>query len=198
MKRLSLPPLVLAAVTLAGCGHIKLATGGVVPTPTPSASSSPAPGACGSAAANTTVVVAMGAQITATTDPGYGTIDGYATTDVNLQVNNVASVITVHPTDVVQFVNVENGEPGNIVHSAVGLGAQFPPVPYAFPATAGTANGSTITDPAVPWSTGDLAPLTPTGYCFSQTFVFTKPGKYYFGDRGYYNTTNMRDVIVVQ
>jgi len=190
----------MLAVVAAGCAHLSTAT--PVPSDTPSGfpsaspfpTASPSPGACATQAPNTTLVIAMAASITATPVPTYGTIDGYTTVTSGGFFGNVATLINAHASDVVQFVNGETTGPATIFHSAAGFsGPTFPPVPYTFPSAVQQQVGTRISSQS--WSTGRIAPSL-TQFCFSQTLTLIV-GKFYFGDLDYYNSSNMRDVIVV-
>ena len=69
---------VMAVATIAACAKLDLGGNGPVPTPTSSSPVSPTPGACGTPNRNTNlVVVAMGNEISPSSAPGYGTINGY-------------------------------------------------------------------------------------------------------------------------
>jgi len=188
------------ATLLAGCanlpktGSTTVAAASPVPTTTPSASpsSSPSPGICGAQATNA-VYIAMSSTITATNDPTYGAIFGYALTDSSGNPGTTTTPLVLKPNDVVQFYNAEPAATAPS-HSAVGFStASFPAVPYTFPGVDATAFGSTI---GASWSTGRI-PINGVGICFSQTFTVPSSGVYYFGDIDFYNLTNMRDVIVV-
>jgi len=161
-------------------------------SPSANPSASPSPGACGSQATNA-VYVAMSSTITATSDPTYGTIFGYALTDSSGNPGTTTTTIMLRPNDVVQFYNAEPAATAPS-HSAVGLSTTaFPAVPYAFPSADASAIGSAI---GSTWSTGRV-PINGVGICFSQTFTVPSSGVFYFGDLDFYNLTNMRDVIVV-
>jgi hypothetical protein len=183
--------LALAAAT-AGCAH--LVGGGAPPGPTPVPSSTPAP--CGTPVPGA-LFVAMASYITATTDPTYGLINGYALVAQDGTYSNVAQPIRVRPGDSVQFVDVEpstlTGQP-SVEHSAAGLqsGASFPAA--TFPPAAQVATGTVIGNGS--WSTGRV-PALPTTLCYSQAFGTPAAGTFSFGDLDFYTTTNMRDVIVV-
>ncbi len=198
--RLALVGVMIAGGIATGCAHLP-ASGLPGPTPSPSESSTPTPlpsgsGSCTTQASNTTVTIVMSAGVAATPDPRFGVISGYTTLSSTGTFSNVATVITAHPTDIVQFANIEAGATP-IFHSAVGFpGASFPPVPYTFPAAAQRPVGTAITSAL--WSTGRVAPSPDGGvsFCFSQQFTLQN-GTWYFGDLDYYNLANMRDVIVV-
>jgi hypothetical protein len=181
----------------------------VSPTPTsgstasaaPSASPSGSPLPCNTPVAAGAQFIAIGLYIAppATPDPTYGMVFGYALADSQGDIPVTAAVVTLRPGDQVQFVNVDpansDGSNGN-VHSAVGFQTQaFPATPYAFPAAADAAVGTTLGNGTL-WSTGDL-PSTAAAPCYSQMFTVPASGVYYFGDLGYYNSLGMRDVLVV-
>ena len=201
--------LVAAVVACGGGG-----SGGIIvgPAPTPTGSAGPTPGPCGTPVANA-VFVAMASYITATTDPTYGIINGYALVAIDGTYSNVAQPIQIRPGDTLQFVNVEPApDPSQapIQHSAISLqGAVFPtPVPTPspsaspgptptpiFPSSAQSATGSTISSSL--WSTGRVPASETDTLCYSPTFTTATQGTYAFGDYDYYAITNMRDVIVV-
>ncbi len=199
------PALAIAAVTglvisLAGCANLPKTTSTTVAvaspeasaTPSASPSSSPSPGACGAQVTNA-VYVAISSTITATNDPTYGAIFGYALTDSNGNAATTTTPLVLRPNDVVQFYNAEPAATAPS-HSAVGFStASFPAVPYAFPSADASAFATVI---GASWSTGRI-PINGVGICFSQAFTVPSSGVYYFGDLDYYNLTNMRDVIVV-
>ena len=101
---------------------------------------SPTPGACGTPNTNTNlVVVAMGNEISPTSAPGYGTINGYTVVE-NGSFSSRATLITqwlnqgvlspITSKNVLQFTNVDTG---GAFHSAVGFkGASFPKYPIHF------------------------------------------------------------------
>ena len=181
----------------AGCAHLA-GSGLPGPTPTPSGFTSPSPlpssspGPCASPAfGTTTVFVVMSFQIAPTTSPTYGKIGGYVQSNPDGTFNNVAQVINIRRTDVIQFANADNTLPTTLLHSSVGFPAAppFPAVPYNFPAGTQLPVGSVIS--TAQWSTGRVAPT-----CYSQPFTLV-PGTFYFGDFDYYNLTTFRDVVVV-
>lgn len=180
----------------AGCAHLADTVG---PTPPPSPTPTPtgSPGACNNQASNTTVIIAMALSIAPTADPTYGVINGYTTVDINTGVfSNVASVITAHTSDVVQFANAETGSTP-IAHSGVNFPSAtvFPATPYTFPAATQQPLGTQISQSQ--WSTGPVQSSSVAGACFSQAFTISTAGKYFFGDLTYFNLSNMRDVLVV-
>ena len=183
--------LILAAVS-AGCAHLQ--DGTVLSGPTPAPSATPLP--CGSPVPGA-LFVAMASYVTATTDPTYGLINGYALVAQDGTYSNVAQPIRVRPGDSVQFVNVEpatlTGQP-SVQHSAAGLqsGASFPAA--TFPPAAQVATGTVIGNG--PWSTGRVT-ASVTTLCYSQAFGTPTAGTFSFGDVDFYTSTNMRDVIVV-
>jgi hypothetical protein len=184
------------ALSAAACAHLSVVVG---PTAPPSASPTPtgSPGTCNDQAANTTVIIAMALAVAPTTDPTYGVINGYTTVDITTGTfSNVASVITAHTSDVVQFANAETGATP-ILHSAVNFpnASAFPATPYTFPASTQQPLGTQISQSQ--WSTGPIQSTSGTGVCFSQAFTISAPGTYRFGDLSYYNLSNMRDVLVV-
>lgn len=190
--------LVFVAALALGCAHLPQS---VLPAPSPSPLGSPSPtpsqsgspSTCASPASNTTVFVVMSGDIfppTPTPSP-YGLVYGYVAANPDGSFNDVAQVITLKSTDIVQFVNADTSGPAAIVHSAVGFPAatQFPVVPFVFPASTVGDIGSAIS--STQWSTGRIA-----ADCYSQPLTVV-PGTFYFGDYDYYNSINMRDVIVV-
>jgi len=188
--------LVFVAALAMGCARLPQS---VLPAPSPSPFGSPSPSqssspsSCASPASNTTVFVVMSGDIfppTPTPSP-YGLIYGYVAANPDGSFNDVAQVIAVRSTDVVQFVNADTFGPAAIAHSAVGFPAatQFPAVPFTFPTSTVGAVGSVIS--STQWSTGRIA-----ADCYSQPLT-VGPGTFYFGDYDYYNSINMRDVIVV-
>ncbi|MGP6158969.1 MAG: hypothetical protein ACLPYS_15920 [Vulcanimicrobiaceae bacterium] len=136
--------------------------------------------------------VAMVSFITASTDPTYGVINGYAIA-TNGAVPVSAALISVPSGSALQFVNGETPSTPSINHSAVGFPgvSAFPPVPFTFPSADAQAVGSQISGSNA-WSTGIIAPN-----CYSQTFIVGGAGPYFFGDDTYYNESNTRDVIVI-
>ncbi|MBC5801872.1 MAG: hypothetical protein GIX03_02425 [Candidatus Eremiobacteraeota bacterium] len=176
---------------VSGCAHLQVGPSPPA-SPTPTATATNSPGICNTTQApNTTLVTAMSSSITATTDPTYGTINGYTDAAGGSQ---TASVINAKTTDVIQFVNVDSN---SINHSAVGFpnAKAFPSVPYTFQSASQTPQGTAISTSQT-WSTGLIASQGGSG-CYSQAFTVPSTGTYYFGDYNYYNLTNMRDVIVV-
>ena len=205
MVKLPRAILVLVAMLccIVACAHLNAGVPGPLPTPSgghpspspltsPSGGPSGSPGPCASPAfGTTTVFVVMSFGIAPTAAPGFGEINGYIAANADGTFNNVAQPITVHPTDVIQFANVDNSLPTTIFHSAVGLGhaSMFPPVPFTFPNGSQLPIGSSVTTST--WSSGRVAPG-----CYSQPFTLIS-GTFYFGDLDYYNLSNMRDVIIV-
>lgn len=200
MLQRSLILLIAAMAGVAACAHLPSSglpgpvpsPSGVNFSPSPLPSSSASPGPCATPAFGmTTVFVAMSLGIAPTTAPTYGLINGYVAANSDGTFNNVAQVVSVHHTDVLQFANADNTLPTTLFHSAVGFtGAPpFPSVPFAFPL--GTQLPIATVVSTAQWSTGRIGPA-----CYSQPFTLI-PGTFYFGDFDYYNLTNMRDVIVV-
>lgn len=193
---------VMAVSAIAACAKLDLGGNGPVPTPTSSSPVSPTPGACGTPNTNTNlVVVAMGNEISPTSAPGYGTINGYTVVE-NGSFSSRATLITqwlnqgvlspITSKNVLQFTNVDTG---GAFHSAVGFkGASFPKVPYTFPSAAASPVATAVSTGTL-WSTGRINPPV-SQQCYSQTFTLT-PGIYYFGDLDYYNLSNFRDVLIV-
>jgi hypothetical protein len=147
----------------------------------------------------------MGSSVTASTDPTYGTINGYAVwpNQGTGTLPSTSGIVTLHVGDQLQFVNVDSDPLGQVVHSAVGFpnARTFPPAPYTFPSGAQNPIGTAVSIVSL-WSTGDIAPAnsnpaSQSGYCYSQTFAVPGVGTYYFGDRTYYNLSGNRDVLVV-
>lgn len=195
--------IVGCAIAANGCYHIK---GGAPPTPPtgftsfPSGVPTPTPsGACQSQNLNAQIVE-ISPDITATTDPTYGSIGESALAPAN-GFPTVASVIRLTSADVVQFANVD----GANVDSAVGLGTSgFPSTPHTFPSGAQNPIGTALG--AGTWSTGRLSVPTGSTPCFSQTFSLPQVGtgqtvSVYFGDLDRYNSipngTAYRNVVVV-
>ena len=207
MQKWGLATAVLAcALLFAGC-HVN-DTGGAIPTPSPSSSPTAAPATCQTPAPITGsnyVLVAMGSAVTASTDPTYGTINGYAMwpNQGSGTLPVTAATIQLHAGDQLQFINVDVDPLGQIVQSAVSFPnvSAFPTVPYTFPANVQNPIGTQVSR-TVLWSTGDIAPansnaFATSGYCYSQAFAVPATGTYYFGDRLYYNLSGNRDVLVV-
>jgi hypothetical protein len=217
--RLSIGAFALfAAVALViGCAHLpKYAVPGVGGSPTPgdspspgassSPGSSPTPADCGSPATDTTAFIAMTTTATATIDPTYGEVSGYTDQfDQFGDPSNVANVIDVNPTAVIQFVNLEplgpqpspSATPDIIDHSAAALPTAFPSPEYQFPSDELLALGTEVSTQA--WSTGPIGQDFYGGtICYSQAFtVPSGGGAFAFGDLTYFGLSNMRDVIVV-
>jgi hypothetical protein len=192
----------MALAVVGACTKLDLGGNDAVPSPTPTTTTSPTPGVCGTPSTNTNlVVVAMGNEITATTAPTYGVINGYAVVEngsipshaalIN-QWSNQGVLSSITSKNVLQFTNVDDG---GALHSAVGFkGSRFPPVPYTFPSAAASPQATAVSTGTL-WSTGRInAPVSQQ--CYSQVFTLT-PGVYYFGDLDYYNLTNFRDVLIV-
>lgn len=207
-----------AAIALViGCAHLPnyampgagaSPSPGTTPSPNPSGSptASPTPANCGTAYPTAAIFVAMTSTATATNDPNYGVVNGY--TDNYDQFNapsNIANVITAHPSDVIQFVNLEplgpapspSASPSIINHSAAGFPSSFPSPSYTFPPQLQTQTGAVIS--TSPWSTGPIGQdFSNQVVCYSQSFTLPAfAGKYYFGDLGFFGLSNMRDLIVV-
>lgn len=166
-------------------------------SPSPGASSSPMP--CGSPDISVNEFIAMTSTATATTDPNYGVIDGYTDQYIDGVPSQVANVITVPSSTLIQFANLEPlpFQPPEIVHSAAALPTAFPSPSFTFPPSEAVALGTQIS--SQPWSTGPIGQdLVNFNICYSQTFTLPAgPGVYAFGDLGYFGLSNMRDVIVV-
>lgn len=143
----------------------------------------------------------MGNEITATSAPKYGGINGYAVVQSGSFPSRAALISqwlnggilsSITSKNVLQFTNVDTG---GALHSAVGFkGDRFPPVPYIFPSAAASPVATAVSTGTV-WSTGRINPPV-YQQCYSQTFTLT-PGVYYFGDFDYYNLSNFRDVLIV-
>ncbi len=180
----------------AACAHLP-GSGLPGPTPTPSSASpspqaSQSPGPCASPAfGTTTVFIVMSFAISPNTAPTYGNIGGYVAANADGTFADVAHLINVSHTDVIQFVNADNTGPSTILHSAVSFTSAppFPVVPFTFPAGTQSPIGSIIS--IGQWSTGRISPT-----CYSQPFTLV-PGTFYFGDYDYYNLSTFRDVIIV-
>jgi hypothetical protein len=146
-------------------------------------------------------VIDVSQGIAASFDNVYGAILGYALDPGTGFFPSIAARVTLRPSDIVQFANID----ADIAYSAVGFGIKaFPPVPYSFPK--GTQNPVGRQIGPNQWSTGRISPANAvTGeLCYSQQFSL--PGTNgassvaaYFGDYDRYNLTNgtFRDVIVV-
>ena len=148
----------------------------------------------------------MTTTATATIDPSYGVVSGYTDEfDQNGTPSNIANVITVPPSSVVQFVNLEplgpqpspGATPTTINHSGAALPTAFPSPSYMFPSAEQAALGTTISSAL--WSTGPVAQdFTQQVICYSQAFtVPSTAGIFAFGDLTFFALTNMRDVVVV-
>jgi len=188
------------ALAAAGCTSLQrnygpLPDGSSAPagSPSSSGSASPAPTPSSCATQNpAATLIAMVSFITATPDPTYGTIAGYAFVSTDGTAPVVAEPLTVTAGTVVQFQNGEESATPLIYHSAAGIpgATSFPAVPYTFPSADIRPVGAQIGSAA--WSTGLIAPG-----CFSQSFTAGAAGTYFFGDVGYYDLGNVRDVFVV-
>jgi len=194
---------VAVLIFAAGCAHLPnyaLPGPGASPTPTssplvsPTPSGSPTPANCATPASNTTAFIVISVVVTATTVPSYGVINGYVVANSDGTFNNVAQVVNLHHSDIVQFVNADSFGPAPIFHSAVNFPgvSKFPVVPYAFPAGTDLPIGTMVS--STQWSSGRLP--ASVALCYSQQFTAV-PGTYYVGDFDYYNLANMRDVIIV-
>lgn len=165
--------------------------------PSPSPSGSPVP--CGSPDPNVFEFIAMTSTATATKDPNYGVVNGYTDQYIDGVPSQVANVITVASSTLIQFANLEPLplQPPEIVHSAAALPTAFPSPSYTFPPVEQAPLGTKIS--AQPWSTGPVGQdLVTFNICYSQTFTLpTGPGAYAFGDLTYFGLSNMRDVIIV-
>lgn len=155
---------------------------------------------CGSPDINVSEFVAMTSTATATADPTYGIIGGYTDQyDVFGAPSQVANVIKLPPSTLLQFVNLEPlpNEPPEVFHSAAALPTAFPSPSYTFPPGEQAALGTQIS--AQPWSTGPVGQVLGSNeICYSQTFALPAgPGVYAFGDLQYFGLSNMRDVVVV-
>jgi hypothetical protein len=132
-----------------------------------------------------------------TTAPGYGAINGYVEAASDGTFGLTAQVLSLHTSDIVQFVNVDDyGGASVIYHSAVNFpgATAFPTPPYSFAPADQQAQGTVIS--SAPWSTGLLG--APGVVCYSQPFSLTT-GTYYFGDYDFYNSLDsLRDVMTVQ
>ncbi|MGA8475004.1 MAG: hypothetical protein WB681_08055 [Candidatus Cybelea sp.] len=195
---------VMIVAALAACAKLDLGGGGngPIPTPTSSSTTSPTPGVCGTPTSNANlVVVAMGNNIGATSDPNYNTINGYTVVEAGsfssqaMLIDKWLSQGVLAPItskNVIQFTNVDSG---GALHSAVGFkGDSFPKAPYTFPTAAASPTATAVSTSKL-WSTGRIeAPVSQQ--CYSQTFTLS-PGIYYFGDLDYYNLSNFRDVLIV-
>ena len=199
--------LAAAAVALVvGCAHpISVAVpgqgGSPSPgvTPSPGMSSSPSPCGTPDQVHSVSEFIAMTSTATATSDPTYGVIDGYTDQYPDGFPSQVANVIMIAPSTLVQFVNLEPlpFQPPAINHSAAALPTAFPSPSYTFSPAEMTPLGTVIS--TQPWSTGAVGQdLSGQNICYSQTLTApTAPGVYPFGDLEYFGLSNMRDVIVV-
>jgi hypothetical protein len=196
----SLLCLILVLAFCASCAHLpQYAVAG--PSPTPEISPSPSPtgsAACAGPAANTTAFIVISVTVLPSTSPVYGAVNGYIEANSDGTFGLTAQVVTLHASDVVQFVNVDDyGGALSIYHSAVGFpkASGFPVIPYPFLGSAAQPLGSALSS-STQWSTGRLG--IPSAICYSQTFSLSA-GTYYFGDYDFYNSLNsIRGVINVQ
>jgi hypothetical protein len=182
--------------------------GGGLPTATPSGSpTSPPPSACPTENPNTSgnlVIVDETLQAEATSDPTYGSVNGYAVEgspagDAQAAIiseyypNGSSSPTPITPNNIIQFTNVDSS---GVYHSAVSITPPWPGTNYQFPTALASPSANTTIGNGT-WSTGLWPPLDANGnQCFSQTFTL-KQGVWYFGDYNYYDSALMRDVIVV-
>jgi hypothetical protein len=183
-----------AVIAGGGCYHIK---GGPAPIPSggPTGPSPTPGGTCQPFQTSTNQIVDVSQGLAAIIDPTYGPILGYALDPQNGTLPTISATITLKPSDVIQFANIDAA----IAYSAVGFGTtKFPPVPYTFPSgtqfPVGNALGASV------WSTGRIPPGSNFGLCYSQQFKLPGAGGVvYFGDYDHYNSTNgsFRDVIIV-
>ena len=142
----------------------------------------------------------MTSTATATADPTYGIIDGFTDQyDAFGAPSQVANVVTLPPSTLLQFVNLEPlpNEPPEILHSGAALPTAFPSPSFTFPPSEQVALGTQVS--TQPWSTGPVGQvLGSSEICYSQTFTLPAgPGVFAFGDLQYFGLSNMRDVIVV-
>jgi hypothetical protein len=207
--------LAASSTVLTNCTKLNLGGSGILPppqsaSPSPSPSTSPtgSPVPCGaqdpSSSANN-VIVGMSTSITVATAPGIGLVGGYAVADATGTFPNVGGVISqwvdgsgdtvpITSQDTLQFANLDSTP---INHSAVFLSNSAFPNPHVFPSPDATPTGSAIA-PKMNWSTGIVPPFAETQQnpCFSQVFTLSA-GTYYFGDIDYYESSNMRDILIV-
>lgn len=179
----------------AGCAHLpQYALPGPSPTPnsSPTSSSSASPQPCGTPATNSTAFIVISVTVLPSTDPTFGPVNGYVQANPDGTFGLTASIINLHASDVVQFVNVDDyGASVPIYHSGVGFsGTGFPSVPFAFPAGTAAALGTSISSSV--WSTGRLGAIETV--CYSQTLTLI-PGTYFFGDN---SLSSLRDIMVVE
>jgi hypothetical protein len=187
--------LVGAVLAGGGCYHIK---GGPAPLPSggpgPTATPTPA-GTCQPFQTSTNQIVDISQGLAAIVDPTYGPILGYALDPQNGTLPTISATITLKPSDLIQFANIDAA----IAYSAVGFGTnRFPPVPFTFPSGTQFPVGNALS--AGVWSTGRIPPGSNFGRCYSQQFKLPGAGGVvYFGDFDHYNATNgsFRDVIIV-
>lgn len=193
---------------IVGCAHpiavgIPGGSGSPSPgvTPSPGMSSSPAPCGTPNTQQGVSEFIAMTSTASATDDPTYGVIDGFTDQYDGLGApSQVANVITLPPSTLLQFVNLEPlpNEPPEIFHSAAALPTAFPSPSFTFPPNEQGALGTEVS--TQPWSTGPVGQVigSPQTICYSQTFELPSgPGVFAFGDLQYFGLSNMRDVIVV-
>jgi hypothetical protein len=199
------------AALLGGCSHANFtpqttptaspsASGSGSPTATPTGSATSTPVATCATAAPGAIFIAMGSYIEPpdTPDPTYGSVYGYSLVDTSGNYPLVSSPITLKPNDTIQFTNVDPptaSDANGTSHSAAGLQTNGFPVPHPFPSAAFAPVGTTLSASTL-WSTGEIASEA-AALCYSQSFVLPASGTYYFGDLDFYNSVNMRDVIVV-
>jgi hypothetical protein len=166
--------------------------------PTPASSATPQP-CLGSQGANDYIAMSFGI---APANSQYGILFGYAEVDPSGQVPTYAAPIWISPGDRVQFVNLDGYDQGQpTLRSATGFpnATAFPPLPYSFPASVYSVEGSTLGNVAL-WSTGLIEATPANGSpCYSQVFTAGPSGTYYFGDVDYYNDyiASPRGVLVV-
>jgi hypothetical protein len=201
------------AAFLGGCSHADY-TPSTTPTANPSSTASVSPSStasaqptasatpvadCGTAAPGA-VYIAVGSYIEPPIppDPTYGSVYGYSIVDSSGNYPLVASPIVLKPNDTIQFTNVDPptaDDANGTSHSAAGLQTSGFPTPYSFPSAAYQPVGTTVSNSAL-WSTGEIASEA-SQLCYSQSLVLPASGTYYFGDLDFYNSVNMRDVIVI-
>jgi hypothetical protein len=205
MRRAFFLALAAGAVFFGGCAH-PAQVGFISPTPTPTPTATP--GACATPDVTDTNVALVGVSVdmTPAKDPKNNSIFGYAPYVNGNIPPQTSAVVTVAPSQLVQFLNLEPSS-STLSHSAVGFtSSTFPTVPYNFPPGSDSQVGSIITKAiaagaSVPWSTGEIpaSSTASTGmYCASQVFRAPTPGTYYFGDFNTYNSAaSMRGEIIV-
>ena len=192
--------LALSAAIVVGCS----AKGTSVPNPTPTPSPSPTPTSTGATPTPTpNYFVSLDYPVGATTDPTYGTINGYGLlsappTSTPATTPAPSQVITVSANMTIVFLNFDRTS----AHTASLLG---PANGMNWPGTFTNVNGASISSPAgtaitsAEFSTGNI-PATGGAPIFSLTYnTGALTGMFYFGDfYDYQLNPPMRTVIIIQ